>query len=114
MGIGITLLMSLAVVIYLTRPLRKILTELCGTSERADFWLAFSNIALALAPLIFAVSYTPDIGSNPVIEIARELKWALIGLLSALLIIGWVISRFIPRPYPTPVPVRHQPGEASV
>ena len=63
-GIGITLLMSLTVVIYLMNPLRKILTELCGTRERADFWLAFSNVALMLTPLIFAASRTPDPGGS--------------------------------------------------
>ena len=97
-GIGITLLMSLTVVIYLMNPLRKILTELCGTRERADFWLAFSNVALMLTPLIFAASCTPDPRGDLVIEIATQLKWAFIGLLTAMIIIGLVISRFIPRP----------------
>jgi hypothetical protein len=96
-GIGITLLMSLTIVIYLMNPLRKILAELCGTRERADFWLAFSNVALTLTPLIFAASCTPDPRGNLVIEIATQLKWSFIGLLTALMITGWVISRFIPR-----------------
>jgi hypothetical protein len=96
-GIGITLLMSLTTVIYLMNPLRKILAELCGTRERADFWLAFSNVTLMLSPLIFAASCTPDPRGNLVIEIATQLKWAFIGLLTALMITGWVISRFIPR-----------------
>ena len=104
-GIGITLSMSLTTVIYLLNPLRKILTELCGTRERADFWLAFSNVALMLTPLIFAASRTPDPGGNLVIEIATQLKWAFIGLLTALMIIGWVISRFIPRHAATSTPV---------
>jgi len=97
-GIGITLSMSLTTVIYLMNPLRKILTELCGTRERADFWLAFSNVALMLTPLIFAASFPPDPGGNLVIEIATQLKWAFIALLTAMIIIGLVISRFIPRP----------------
>jgi hypothetical protein len=82
---------------YMMGPLRKILTELCGTRERADFWLAFSNVAFTLAPLIFAASCTPDPHSNVVIEIANQLKWGFVRLLITLLITGWVMSRFIPR-----------------
>jgi len=109
-GIGITLSMSLTTVIYLMNPLRKILTELCGTRERADFWLSFSNVALILTPLIFAASFPPDLRGNPVIEIATQLKWAFIGLLTAMIIVGWVISRFIPRHAATSRPVAPQPS----
>jgi len=103
-GIGITLSTSLIIVIYLMNPLRRILTELCGTRERADFWLAFSNVALMLTPLIFAASFPPDSRGNWVVEIATQLKWAFVGLLTALMISGLVISRFIPRPRGTSTP----------
>jgi len=109
-GIGITLSMSLTTVIYLLSPLRKILTELCGTRERADFWLAFSNVALMLTPLIFAASFPPDLRGNLVTEIATQLKWAFIGLLTAMIITGWVISRFIPRHSTTSRTVAPQPS----
>ena len=113
-GIGVTLLMSLTTVIYLMNPLRKILTELCGTRERADFWLAFSNVALILTPLIFAASFPPDLRGNPVIEIATQLKRAFIGLVTALMITGWVISRFIPRQHGMSTPVvPQQSGSAG-
>ena len=112
-GIGITLSMSLTTVIYLMNPLRKILTELCGTRERADFWLAFSNVALILTPLIFAASFPPDLRGNPVIEIATQLKWAFIGLLTAMILIGFVISRFIPRHSGMSKPVAPQPSGSA-
>lgn len=110
-GMGITLAASLTIVIYIMNPLRKILTELCGTRERADFWLAFSNVALTLAPLIFAAWCTPDVNGNAVIEIATQLKWGFIGLLCALILAGWVISLFIPPRRATSVSVR--PEEQS-
>ena len=113
-GIGITLMTSLTTVIYLMNPLRKILTELCGTRERADFWLAFSNVALVLTPLIFAASCTPDPHGNLVIEIATQLKWSLIGLLTALMITGWVISRFIPRQPGRSIPGAPRPSGSAV
>src|SRR5205823_8665900 len=37
--------------------------------------------------------------------IATQLKWVFVGLLTALMITGWVISRFIPRQRGTSTPV---------
>jgi hypothetical protein len=99
MGLAATLATSLAIVAYLRVPLQSILVELCGTRERAAFWGAFSNVALALLPLIFAMEYTPELkgGTPAVLEVAAQLKWALAGLLSAVVVLGWVLSRFIRR-----------------
>ena len=98
-GLAVTMLIALAIVAYLRGPLYSILVELCGNRERAVFWVAFSNVTLALLPLIFAMQYTPDAtpGTSAVLEIAAQLKWALAGLLSAVVVLGWVLSRFIRR-----------------
>jgi len=98
-GLTATLVTSFAIVAYLRAPLRSILVELCGTRERAAFWVAFSNVTLGLFPLIFAMQYTPELkpGSPVVFEVAAQLKWALAGLLSAVAVLGWVLSRFIRR-----------------
>jgi hypothetical protein len=106
MGLAAALAVSLAIVAYLRVPLHSILVELCGTRERAAFWVAFSNVTLALLPLIFAMAYTPELkGGNPaVLEVAAQLKWALAGLLSAVVVLGWVLNRFI----------RWQPARSTV
>jgi hypothetical protein len=98
-GLVVTLITALAIVAYLRAPLYSILVELCGTKERAAFWVAFSNVTLALLPLIFAMQYTPEVkpGTSVVLEVAAQLKWALAGLLSAVVFLGWVLSRFIRR-----------------
>jgi hypothetical protein len=98
-GLALTVVTVLAIVAYFRRPLRDILVELCGTGERATFWVAFSNITIVLVPLIFAMQYTPDrnLGTTSVLELAAQLKWALAGILSAVVILGWVLSRFIRR-----------------
>jgi hypothetical protein len=98
-GLLITACIALLVVIYLKRPLHKILIDLCGNVERAAFWTAFSMVALTLSPLILAMTYTPELraGSPLVLELAAQLKWGLVGLLVAVVILGWVLSRFIPR-----------------
>jgi hypothetical protein len=98
LGLFLTLVTALAIVIYIRRPLYRILVELCGTKERAEFWVSFSNIAVTLVPVIFAMQYTPEnAGATPVLELAAQLKWGLAGLLAAVLILGWVISSFIRR-----------------
>lgn len=99
LGMMLTLVTAFAIVTYMRRPLHRILVELCGTQERAEFWVSFSNITLTLIPLIFAMQYTPELkaGTTVALELAAQLKWALVGLLAAVLILGWVISSFIKR-----------------
>jgi hypothetical protein len=45
------------------------------------------------------MQYTPDLkaGSSAVLELAAQLKWALAGLLFAVLILGWVLRGFLRR-----------------
>ena len=104
-GLAITLVATFAVVAYLRSPLRDILIDLCGNRERAAFWVAFSNISLTLVPMIFAMYSAPDpeTQSSIALELAAQLKWALAGLLVAIVLLGWVLSSFI----------RRQPTEAK-
>ena len=98
-GLLITLAASGSVVIYLRSPLEKILIELCGTSERAKFWTAFSNVTLIAVPAIFAMQYHPETSAAAIIgfELADQVKWGLIGLVASTAVLAWVLSRFIPR-----------------
>ena len=98
-GLGFTVITALAIVGYLRTPLHSILVELCGTRERAEFWVAFCNVTITLVPLIFAMQYTPELkaGTTAVLELSAQLKWALAGLLSAVVVLGWVLGRFIRR-----------------
>ena len=101
-GLAATILVAIAVVGYLNDPLRKQLLELCGTAERVAFWAAFANVTVVLMPAIFAMSVEPDSAATmpPMLAIAQQLKWGFIGLVVSVLMMGWILSRFIPR---TPV-----------
>jgi len=104
---------SLGVVVYLNAPLRRILVELCGTSERAAFWAAFTNVCIILVPLIFALQFTPGSKgeTSAVLEIAAQLKWVLAGLLAAVVMVGWVLGRFIrQRPAANTTQTSHEGG----
>lgn len=101
-GAGTTVVITLAAVVYLRPHLRRILVDLCGTEERAGFWTALSNVTLMLTPLIFAMQYRPATGpeTSAALEVGVELKWALIGLVTSVLVLGLVLSMFIPRRQP--------------
>jgi len=98
-GLAATLLVSLTVVRYLSMPLRRQLQELCGNAERAEFWSVFSNVTVSLVPVIFAMSVSPV--SEPAIPallaVVSQLKFGLMGLVISILLLGWVLGRFIPR-----------------
>ncbi len=98
-GLAASFGISLAIVIYLRVPLHGILAELCGTSQRAAFWAAFTNVSITLVPLIFALQYSPEsnAGTSPIFQIAAQLKWALAGLLTTVVIVAWILSKFIPQ-----------------
>ena len=84
---------------YLNGPLQAILTDLCGTNDRARFWTAFSNVILFLVPLVVALdhwsaAYTWD---TAVFEIKNQLETATIGFVASVLFLGLILSRYIPR-----------------
>jgi len=101
--VALTLVIAALLVRYLRPFLRKVLIDLCGTEERAQFWMAFSNILLIGMPVIFALSYSPETWNTEELffEIARKLSGNLGGMLFALIVFGFVISVFAlvaPRP----------------
>jgi hypothetical protein len=97
-GLAATLAASVAIVLYLRQPLEHLLTELCGNEHRAEFWTAFSAVTVGLVPVIFALGYRPvmDSGTSALLEVAEQLKWGLVGIVMSVLVLGWVVSRFIP------------------
>ncbi len=96
-GIGITVCVSLLVTIYLKLHLKKILTDLCGTEIRANFWAAFSSITMMLVPLIFAMFHNPQTGkaASGFFDVIEQFRMALIGLIATVVFLGFVIGRFI-------------------
>jgi uncharacterized membrane protein (DUF4010 family) len=101
--IATTLAICCAVVVYLRRSLRRVLVDLCRTEERAQFWLVFASILLVGLPLIFGMGFNPSAADaeKAFFEAANQIKWNLLGFLTTLIGIGFVISFFAlvaPRP----------------
>lgn len=98
LGLGLTIAVTTSALCYLQACMRSILTDLCGTKERAHFWTSFSNVTLFLTPLIFALRSQPEKGTTATLVYAMsdQLSLALLGLVVAIGIVGIVIGRFIP------------------
>jgi cobalamin synthase len=96
-GVGANAAIALVVVVYLRPSLNKLLADLCGTQERANFWSAFSCVTLVLVPMIFALHCRPEAGQplSAVFELATQMEWALIGLVCTVVMLGLVLSKFI-------------------
>jgi hypothetical protein len=88
---------------YIRPFLKRVLADLCGTEERAQFWVAFSNIMLVVMPVIFGLGFSPLENSHQAIFFAvmGQLRWNLFGLVLSLAAIGGAVSFFAlvaPRP----------------
>ncbi|HKW56540.1 MAG TPA: hypothetical protein VJN42_04215 [Candidatus Acidoferrum sp.] len=98
-GTAIAVIVCVGIVAYLKNHLRSLLVELCGTVERASFWLALCNVTLVAIPSIFVLGYRPELASNnnAVFEVTGQLKSALVGLVITLGGFALVLLTFIPR-----------------
>lgn len=103
MEAALTLVITVMLVRYLRPFLRKILTDLCGTEDRAQFWTVFSNILLIGVPMIIALNYQPRSRNAEQLffEVAGKLSGNLGGFLFALVGVGLIVTLFAlvaPRP----------------
>ena len=92
----LTLSISMLVFRYLRPFLTRILVDLCGTEERAQFWTVFSNIILVGLPLLIALTYQPEATKSEELffEITHRISGNMLGFLFALLGIGFIVSFF--------------------
>jgi hypothetical protein len=86
-------LLSIAVVI---RPLQILLRDICGTADRARFWSLYASVLLMVAPLM--VVSAPGLldavaasGVAPVLQ--RAVFYTLLGILVALMVMGYAVWR---------------------
>ena len=92
---AITLLIVFLILGYLRPFLRRILRDLCGTDDRAQFWTTFTNIILLSLPMISALGFSPTTSlANPLTVVARQLKSNLMSFILGLILIGFVLLFF--------------------
>ncbi len=99
----LTIVLALLLVVYLSPSLFRILVDLCGTDERARFWLTFSRILLLGIPTVTALGFQPGVNTiEPwYLDVAHELGRNAMALLASVIGLGFVITFFAavaPRP----------------
>jgi len=99
----LTILVCASITAYLHPHMKRVLVDLCRTEERAQFWMAFSNILLIGLPSIIALGFQPEAKTSEaaIFEIIGRLSGNLAGYLFALVGIGIIVSFFAlvaPRP----------------
>lgn len=79
--------------------LNAILTETCGTPQRAEFWLTFTQLMLVISPLLIVIFYAstdPLAPSIPALMLKEVLFQTLLGIFIALVLVARVIWKAIP------------------
>src|SRR5512147_1943563 len=94
--VAITLAICALTFGYLRPFLKKVLIDLCGTEDRAQFWTAFSNILMLGLPMIIAFTYKPEATNmeDLFFEITRKISGNFGGFLFALFGAGMMVAFF--------------------
>ena len=96
-GIAVSLLLSTFIVAAMVRPLRGVLDELCPGRFGTNFWVSFTLVMLYVTPLFFTVLFMGTILVPDIVAIVRTaLAASLFGAFSALLVVGYNISKARP------------------
>jgi uncharacterized membrane protein YhaH (DUF805 family) len=92
----LTLSICMLVFRYMRPFLSRILVDLCGTEERAQFWTVFSHIILVGLPLLISLTYQPEASQTEELffEITHRISGNMLGFLFSLLGVGLIVSVF--------------------
>lgn len=94
--VGLSVIISLCIIFYLGKLLRTILVELCGTADRAGFWMGFTKLMFLFLPLMIVLLFSNSTDTEYIIpQIRNILSRVLIGELITLCIVGYVIWKSI-------------------
>ena len=94
--VAVTVIAASLIVAYFRPHLRRILVDLCGTEDRANFWTVFTNILLIGMPVVLSLNFKADAQTPEEIffEIIGKLSGNLVGFLFALVCVGGIVSFF--------------------
>ena len=91
-AVAVSLLVSTAILLVIVKPLRQILAQLCKRGEATSFWVSFTIVMLYVAPLFFAVMWTPIFQTTMVHALRTALIASLFGAIAGLLIVGYKLA----------------------
>jgi hypothetical protein len=97
--IAIPLLAGIGVATYLRQVTRVLLVDLCGTDERANFWVRTTSILLAGTPLALVLVFGHSGPSESLTEVIRQtVTLSLVGILVAVAFLARLIWKQLPPP----------------
>lgn len=96
-GLSISLAVVLGASVYIRKPLFKILTDLCGTDDRATFWTQITMLGFILVGGLMALTYQPSTKLPDYYFISWHLGRTLTGLVLVVVVLSLTISIFIRR-----------------
>ncbi|CAN5468869.1 hypothetical protein BH11PSE11_BH11PSE11_04560 [soil metagenome] len=80
LGLVLPLFLTLTVMGYLRPILRNVLTEICGTEERGEFWIRCATILSLFGALILVLALGPrDQGVDMIASLRSVLVLTLVG-----------------------------------
>ncbi|MCE1181428.1 MAG: hypothetical protein LWW81_03860 [Rhodocyclales bacterium] len=90
---------------YLKSAMHRLLVELCGNSQRADFWWRISSVLLIGLPLILVLSLGDNISMgqmNGLVDVSKIVRQTsaltLFGILIAVAYLALQMRKFMPQP----------------
>lgn len=93
------LCISLLVIAILRKPLALLLEDICGTPERARFWVTYTNLMLVITPLIanglFGIN--ADSAELNIAWCRTTANCSLIGVFVGLLMVGMQVKSAVPQ-----------------
>jgi len=88
---------ALGVVLFLRRPLGRVLVELCGAEHRAELWARLVIAWVPLTVLFFSLLFSPTEDVGPLQVCLRVLRSGTLGLLVALGALMFFLLIFVGR-----------------
>ncbi|MBI5965938.1 MAG: hypothetical protein HY863_20865 [Chloroflexi bacterium] len=81
---------------YMRPFLNRILVDLCGTEERAQFWTVFSSILLVGFPVLISLMHRPEASNaeDLFFELTKRTSGNVVSFMVTLVGIGVIVSFF--------------------
>jgi hypothetical protein len=109
--IAIPLLAGIGVAAYLRQVIRVLLLDLCGSDDRANFWVRTTSILLAGTPLAVVLVFGHSGPNDALPEVIRQaVALSLVGILLAVAFLARLIWKQVP---PSAKPGQTALGENS-
>lgn len=88
--LALTATVGILAIAYLREPLRRVLFDISRKRDHARFWAASAELLLLSLPLAFELLLIDlgPAGDSPVFWVLHQLKWALLGLVAAVVVVA--------------------------